>query len=254
MQAIWQVALPPIAVAVVAALGCSSSSAGPGGGGDDGGVDATGAPPPDAAGDAPLNLDAGSCKPASVASFQPPPYTHASGAFQDQCTSAMIDQFYDACFGPNQSETACAAFQPDADATRAACAACIVTPQTASTYGAVVLYTSISIGIPNVAGCIELLDPTSSGLACAKSVQADDDCDLAACAANCPLSTPGGVQAFESCTVAADSDGCKAYADPANACLGADADAAASACPKLGFHDLAMLFCGPAPTPDAGSD
>jgi hypothetical protein len=106
--------------------------------------------------------------------------------------------------------------------------------------GPVVNYgTTVSV---NVAGCIELLDPTN--LACATSVQQADECEHQACDTPCPA-----LGAFESCVTAVDKGACAPYVQAAT-CQGGEADGGAARACVAGatFGDLfaaaARAFCG----------
>jgi hypothetical protein len=107
-----------------------------------------------------------------------------------------------------------------------------------------------------VAGCIELSDP--GALSCAKSVQALSECELAACAANCPVSDPASLDAYDLCAAHADHTGCATYYSVAASCTSAVAEAGTYAAPSCletdfrRFYDYVVpLFCG-APPADAG--
>jgi hypothetical protein len=100
----------------------------------------------------------------------------------------------------------------------------------------------------NVAGCIELTEP--SLLSCAEGAEAQSACEAAACAANCPVdaSDPSTLAAYNACAAAADANVC-AY--PAASCLAVtDAEAgpytACLASSFADFYDYAVpIFCGP---------
>jgi hypothetical protein len=110
----------------------------------------------------------------------------------------------------------------------------------------------------NIAGCIELTDATSGGLACAKAVQALGGCELLACEANCDVHDPQSLNAYDNCASTADQAGCTAYAsastcvqslqeagDGVAQCLAADF--------KAFYFVAAQLFCGTAPAVDAAA-
>ena len=189
--------------------------------------------------------DANACTPGNVQTFVPNGYRSAnpvSGA----CTLDQITQYYDNCFGIASSPAACAAF------TRASinttCSGCVLTSTTATAYGP--LLGTGALVQTNVAGCIELTEP--SLVSCARSVQARSACEAAACSANCPVSAsdPSTLAAYDACTVAAGQDGCSTVAYPVP-CLGVmDAEAG----PYVGclagsfadYYEYAVpLFCGP---------
>jgi hypothetical protein len=199
--------------------------------------------------------DASSCHPGSVETFVPKSY-RAAAVRADACTDAQIRAYFDACFGSLSSAATCSAFGQDASAD-ATCGACIRTSDSASRYGPLV--GSGSLVRANVAGCIELTEP--SLLSCAKAVQAESACELAACEANCPVTgdDPSSQFAFDACAAVADTAGCSAYvtAPQCNA-AGVEGGVAASGCLRTGadagdgvevafreFYDYAVpLFCG----------
>ena len=84
-----------------------------------------------------------------------------------------------------------------------ACAACILTPASASRLGPIVELGGLATA--NVAGCIELADP--GGLMCAKALQAFAGCQLAACQANCPVSDPTTRSAYDNCALTVEANG-----------------------------------------------
>jgi hypothetical protein len=142
---------------------------------------------------------------------------------------------------------------------RPACAACIVSVDADAKYGPVVLRKGVVT--LNVAGCIELLDP--AGLACAKSVQASASCEVAACAANCPVSDQASFDAFDACARDANADGCAAFVKGAESA--ANEDGGRALCSRsmsfdAAYFDIVPLFCGvhapspppSPPAPDAG--
>lgn len=159
--------------------------------------------------DAPTGLpaDASSCHPGSVVTFVPNGY-RAADVRTGACTDAQISAYFDACFGSHSSSAACSAFGRDASAD-ATCAACILTSDSGSRYGPLVA--SGALVRANVAGCIELTEPRL--LSCAKTVQAESACELAACQANCPVADddPSSRLAYEGCAAVADTAGCSAY-------------------------------------------
>ena len=143
---------------------------------------------------------------------------------------ADIEAFYAVCLGSSATTTACAQFK--SNSSHAPCVACIETPEAASHYGPLVDYGSFVA--PNVAGCIELTDP--SGLSCAKAIQTASVCERAACEANCPVSGAPSLAAYDACTKAADQGVCQSYALAASSCNRAEADGGgAAACLSSDF-------------------
>jgi hypothetical protein len=192
-----------------------------------------------------------SCHPASVETFAAATYRHALPPGQGACDPDLINAYYVDCLAPlTASKSVCDAFA-QANAT---CAACITTDEAASAYGPLVLVDGYVQA--NVAGCIEVEDP--SDRSCAMAQQALSDCELAACAVNCPVVDQSSFAAYEACAAQADATGCQAYYAAAQ-CLSAEVDAGdagpESACLASDFkhfYDVVVpLFCG-APSNDAG--
>jgi hypothetical protein len=208
--------------------------------------------------------DASACRPGDVETYQPDAYHHAAPAWRGLCVvggpsgSGQDRGFFDACLAPGATPDTCAAFR--SDPSNDACANCIQTDDTASHYGPLInnRHTFITT---NVAGCIELTDP--SALSCAKSLQARGGCELLACQANCPVYDQASRGAYDSCASESDRTGCQSYAIVA-ACANGEADAATSAnCLLPTFADfyyaVVPLFCGVfegggAPAVDASAD
>jgi hypothetical protein len=207
-------------------------------------------------------VDANACQPADVETFVATAYRAASGPYQNLCSTYAIGALYDYCFAPGLGSSASC---DTARAAYSACYACILTSdeEDAGSDGPL-LSDSTGWVRPNVAGCIELSDPSSQGLACAKAVQVLTSCNLEACEANCPVSgyAPSSLQPYVDCTQQADSTGCAPFVSGA-ACAQADASvgpgdggASIAACLQTEFETFyryaVPLFCGPPPPmPDA---
>ena len=220
-----------------------------------------------------LSEPVSSCHPGGVTTFSPASYHPALSAGQGACvasgsTNAFV-QFYGACLGPNKAQVDCDSFTESS----ATCAGCLLTPSTATLYGPLISFGGFVL--PNVAGCLELvgLHPSveagvdSQALACAKSLQALEECELTACEANCPVPSGGTLDLYDACAREADKAGCQSYALAAS-CADAyrSADAASSgdggaltptACflPFQAFYDaVAPFFCGPPAPSSTASD
>jgi hypothetical protein len=201
-----------------------------------------------------LSGDSSSCQPADVETYVPGAYHPATAAWQGVCTPDEIMDFYDACLGPSASPADCKALSAP-DAADAACAACIVTPDSATAYGPLIDHGTFVAN--NVAGCIQL---TLTGeLSCAKAEAALAGCELAACEANCPVENTATRTAYDSCASAADTAGCQSYEQMASCAQSLVQDDAGAAAPCLspsfeGFYNaIVPLFCGQPPPPrDAG--
>jgi hypothetical protein len=176
------------------------------------------------------------------------------------CSRTALQALYDSCFA---SPTA--ACDGPAVAQYASCVSCLETPSDAGRYGPLIIDIAGWIR-PNVAGCIELSDPTNpAALSCAEGVEVLVGCELAACAANCPV-TPGSVSsvaAYDACAREADVKGCQPYVAAA-ACTQADAGSleadgggSIAACMQTTlatfYFAVVPLFCGPPAPPGGGS-
>ena len=182
-------------------------------------------------------------------------YRPATAAWQDVCTTDQMAGFYAACIaaGPDAgaSTVSCKAFS-ETSSGNAACAACILTPETMTAFGPLVDYGTFIAD--NVGGCIELTDP--NGLVCAKAQQALAGCELAACQANCPVHDNASRDSLDQCTTAAAAAGCQMFATQAG-CATTLAEAGTSTACATSFHDfysaVVPLFCGPPPAIDGGA-
>jgi hypothetical protein len=198
------------------------------------------------------SLDGNACQPGSVATYHPDMYHAASGAWQGACVPGPagdpIGAFFDACLGPNATTDQCNAVRQ----ANAACVSCILTPDSARSYGPLIDHGSFVSA--NVAGCLELLVPAA--LSCAKAVQALDECEQAACKANCPVHDAASLTDYETCATQTESGGCQTYATAAN-CAITEPDAAPKAAVCLGdfqsfYSAVVPVFCGPPQGSDAG--
>jgi hypothetical protein len=192
---------------------------------------------------------ASSCHPSAVLTYVPSTYRTAE-APSTACLGAdggsTVEDFFDACLGPNKSTDACNDY--NAVPSNAACAACVLTPYNADRLGPILDYGEFVGG--NVAGCIERTAPAD--LSCARAVQALTDCEVAACQANCPVADTTSLTAREACSTAADANGCSSYLAVAAACRSTEADAGlALPCTNVAFKDffdaVVPYFCGVAP-------
>ncbi|MFN8546250.1 MAG: hypothetical protein U0807_18895 [Candidatus Binatia bacterium] len=146
------------------------------------------------------------CHPVDVSGFTPT-YHHPNPAHQGLCTVQQVQGFYDSCL--TGDATTCSTFLAGAGA--GACSACLQTPATATTWGPIVSYPSIQL---NASGCIEILDPTPRGLACAQSFQAAQECARAACIPSCgDPTTLAEIARLNACILEATSGGCATYTE-----------------------------------------
>jgi hypothetical protein len=161
------------------------------------------------------------------------------------CTAAQITGYYTACLDFGHTVATCTTWT-NASASDTACAACILTQGTATTYGPVVAHNGVISA--NLAGCIALLD-TGSGVTCAHAIEAADQCGDAACAANCPVTDDPSFQLYIACIQQASSNDCQSYAQAQSACEAAEADGGAAAACLQGqdfqslYNIFAPIFC-----------
>jgi hypothetical protein len=186
-----------------------------------------------------------SCHPGSVETFVAPAYRHATSAGQGVCDPTAIADYYASCLASGASKSTCEGFSDSRP--HSECAACITTVEAAPAYGPLILVDGFFQA--NVAGCIELEDPTDR--LCAMAQQALSDCELAACAVNCPVTDQASFAAYQACAAQADGAGCQAYYATAQ-CLSAEVDAGDAgperACLAPDFRTfynaIVPLFCG----------
>ena len=210
-------------------------------------ADASDAATPDASG-----AEEAGCAPIPVSGFVAPAYVPASGSALSACqTTAQLTAqqgLYTACFGAGATSASCDGF--DGGEGGATCIACINTNETDPKYGPVVERVVPTI---NLAGCIQLADPTDAGIACAHAVQAAEACVEAACKSVCPVTDLPSQTAYLACTSAAAAGGCAVYAQAAATCAGAEvgdggSGPAGSSCfgvdEQSEYAAVAYFFCG----------
>jgi hypothetical protein len=181
---------------------------------------------------------AGSCHASAALTYAPTPYRAASapsgaciGGDAGPDAGSLMDAFFDACLGTDKNSAACDAFNDNPS--NAACGACILTAYDADHPGPILNYGEYVGG--NVAGCIERTAP--SDISCARAVQALTDCELEACQANCPVTDMTSLAALQTCSAAADTNGCSTYFAVATSCQSEEEDAGlARPCRNAGFR------------------
>jgi hypothetical protein len=236
--------LASVACGALAFAACSSKNgARPGASGDGG------APGDGSGSDAPL-----ACPPANLDEWQAGAYHHAQVVQPTACTSLLINDYYNACLGSMASQESCDEdWGAGEDAAHATCQSCILTSSTASMWGPLVDYGTGADGgaggtvSVNVAGCVEILDP--SQLSCAMSVQEADECQHAACDPGCPVSDATSFADWQACIGATGGQSeCGAYLQSAACVNGEDAGPAAACVTGKTFEDvffsIATVFCG----------
>jgi hypothetical protein len=205
------------------------------------------------------------CYPQDVTAFGPnwvPPLGHNLGL----CTTAQIADYWGQCLGSTQSASC-----PNWPTENAGCYACLVTPSSASHWGALVAYgTTMPALSPNIGGCIALAEPCN--LACASDVEAAQQCENAACNPSsgvCSVTDANSYASYMACinqatTQATGGCGCEGYYKSTN-CVGTMAESLAEH-PALGtcygpvasqvaaggswtfqqsFQPMATYMCGP---------
>jgi hypothetical protein len=226
-------------------------------------------PPTEAGMDAGLDAHEAGCAPPSIAGFMVPPYVHANPqtiACNGLGNSDLEDHWFaQQCFGDAATYQSCQSFAssspgdagPEAGPviTDPGCAACLVTPQlTDAGYGPGI---QGPVVVPNLAGCIELADPSDGGLSCAMAVQAAAACVEYACQSACPTVMDNATAAlFVACTQTAGATVCSSYTQAATACIADEiGDGGASSnlnvldnCfsssdPAVQYAQLAAFFC-----------
>lgn len=189
----------------------------------------------------------GSCpSPGDVSGFSPT-WKPPTGAHQGKCSPALIDQFYQDCLSTNGGQT-CTSFGSGSDPAHQACAACIMSQFGDAQWGPLVY--SANLIDTNEAGCIALLDP--SLLTCAQAVEADMECQHAACDPVCGGGSDSTFDQWVTCSAAANACGsvCASYFAAAD-CVKKIAASTSPAKPCLVgqtfadfYYATAGVFCG----------
>jgi hypothetical protein len=166
--------------------------------------------------DAPL-----ACPPANLDEWNAGSYRHAEGVQPSACNALLLNDYYASCLGPTSTQDACnQSWGAGEDAAHATCQTCILTPSSASLWGPLIDYGTGGDGgaggtvSVNVAGCVEILDP--SQLTCAMSVQLADECQHAACDPGCPVSDAASFADWQACIDASAQGVCLAYLQSAS--------------------------------------
>lgn len=252
---------------LVFALGCNG-----GGASSDAGVDVTyytgGDGSPYAWNDA-----AGSCQPLSTAGFTAKPITPV---VNHACTDAQITGYVTQCLDPSLPDaTACLAWKavPENAACLASCP--VVSDVGATSWGPYVRAGSPgTLNFTDIGACVALMDPSSTGQACAAALETLLQCEVAACAGSCPIEAAdsgadaGAIYdekvALIYCTYAADSAECATQVKAVTDCVPNVAASArfcvdgtlSSGDPKSAnpaHEKIIGAQCGGAPS-DAGTD
>lgn len=192
-----------------------------------------------------VSCGGGACpSPGNVSSFTPT-WRPPTGAHQGQCTPALIDEYYQNCLSAGGVQ-ACDAFSLGADQAHRACARCVSSNFGDPTLGPLVR--SANVLESNGAGCIALLEP--SAIDCAKSVQAMDQCEHAACDPVCGAANAMAFDEWDQCAAAANACGCSSWFAASDCVkeIAADGGPAAQCLVGQTFEDFfsvaASVFCG----------
>jgi hypothetical protein len=154
------------------------------------------------------------CHPGSVAGFRSPavvPSRRSTACNGFGGDGGLVKLYGDACIGHMATYDACKAVSvPPNDAGAAACLQCLVSQQSpdASAYGAVVV---VTIPQTNYPGCLQLLDPSEAGVACAQSFTSAGTCADYACKSACPPVDQGSLDEYNACWNEATSGACAGY-------------------------------------------
>jgi hypothetical protein len=201
--------------------------------------------PPQDDGAAPSSCSGGACpSPGDVSGFVPT-WKPPTGAHQRLCTTALVDEYYQDCLAVSGAQS-CAVFGPAGDPAHQACARCLTSGFDDATWAPVV--ESANVVETNGAGCIALLDP--SALECAKSVQALDQCEHAACDPTCHTGSASTFDDWVQCSAAANACGCQSWFAASDCVkqIAAGAGPAAACLVGQTFQDFfevtASAFCG----------
>lgn len=195
------------------------------------------------------------CAPANMAGFVPPPYVHASGQTFD-CPSHEGAFLTATCFGDASTVAACSAFPdagiPDGSTVSAQCNSCLRSDEApdGGTYGPFIRVGGTTVA--NVAGCVEIADPSDAGQSCAVAIQAAAVCVDRACRPSCPVTDNPSRAAYIACTKLAAAGTCLTFTQAAVACSNVTADSGTSSAqqfcfsssdPFTQFEKLAAYFC-----------
>jgi len=137
-----------------------------------------------------------------------------------------------------------------------ACGKCIESNDTDAKWGVLVYGSGMFVvnGIvqANYDGCLTLEGASQ----CANDDFAANSCTKFACEQQCPVTDQPSYNAYSMCVTSASSGVCKMYTSKISASCSGDAGAAIAACKGTSFQDyynkIAPIFCGGAPSGDAG--
>jgi hypothetical protein len=153
------------------------------------------------------DAEGSACYPHDTSSLAPT-WTPTMGPHLGVCANEQISGFYAACEdSTTSSTTACTAWKNAA--ANAACLACLYTPSTGGSYGAIVYYVNNELDEVNTFGCISLVEPCNQP--CGAAMLAQLQCENNSC------STPYCTNFTDYQTCSNDADTCTACQDLVNA-------------------------------------
>jgi hypothetical protein len=168
------------------------------------------------------------------------------------CSAALVQSFWNDCLSATATSQTCSgSWGSSAPQANRTCLACLITSNDAPMLGPILENVALGVVSLNAPGCVELEDPTSAGLACAKALQATSACDERACS-SCVVRTDADLVALQRCEVDADNNECATWANQTT-CVdtegnpdgGAAAPCLRSQSFEAAYTTLATIFCGP---------
>lgn len=155
------------------------------------------------------------CEPGDVTAFEPdhrPPLGLAQGA----CTSKQIDELVTACFA---GQGGCTSFRTNP--ANADCYSCAIAHPDSPHWNGIVDFDNLGFvqGLPSQ--CIAAFEGPRAQPSCGAKLTALFQCELAACADNCPIRADTGADdmvAFDTCLAGARAGGCLTLAIDAEMC------------------------------------
>jgi hypothetical protein len=162
------------------------------------------------------------CPPVDAASFAPtwhPPAGPNLGA----CTDAQLSALIPACFETTSTTTTCGAWLYDP--TNSTCLACWQGSVGAATWAPFVHVDNPGeADYVNIGGCVALADPPE--IACAHSIQAQLECEMASCLTHCAVPDPdagaaahaSALTVLQSCYDYVDRTECESYVAAVSEC------------------------------------
>lgn len=198
--------------------------------------------------DASVGFDANTttCAPGDVSTFSP--QWHPPAAHSTVCSAQQVTDILTCIFDGNANQTFCDSVNNNT--ANQPCANCLLTPDTAPSYGPIVI--TGQIGSLNTAGCIAVKTGNTTSSGCGAKYAAARQCADAACSDNCPGSDSVALQELQQCETDALGGDCSTYASAADSCatplLAPDGGAAACSLGST-FLDAAInmgkIFCSP---------